>query len=141
MSNLEKKTITLEDLEAHFRAHFPLFMESDSFFGVPFFQYDNAHYSFERFADFLINEGLKKDDHVLIQKIAGCINLLLAESDDTVQNPVYVSFIEALVDRGHRSNQYPQLNDFIWQMPEDVRTFIKGFFIEEVLISLDLKNV
>lgn len=135
MSNLEKKTITLEDLEAHFRVHFPLFMESDSFFGVPFFQYDNSHYSFERFADFLINEGFKKDDQALIQKIADHINLLLAEGDDSVQNPVYVSFIEGLVDRGYK---YPQLNAFIWQMPEDVRTFIKGFFIREIVVSLDL---
>jgi hypothetical protein len=54
-----------------------------------------------------------------------------------VQNGVYVSFIEGLVDR---SNKLPQLKGFIWQMPEDVRTFIKGFFIEKVLIALDLKT-
>lgn len=137
MSNLERKTITLEGLEVYFRAHFPLFMGSDSFFGVPFFQYDNYFYSFERFADFLINEGFKKDDHALIQKIADCINLLLADGDEAVQHPVYVSFIEGLVDKGHT---YPQLKGFIWQMPEDVRAFIKGFFIEEIVVSLDLKN-
>ncbi len=138
---METEKITMEGVQAHCVVHFPLFMDSHYSEGKDTFQMNNRFISFSDFADYLIGEGFKKNDQALIQKIADYINLLLAEGDEWVVNPVYVSFIEALVDRGHRKNQYPHLKDFIWQMPEDVRTFIKGFFIEEVLISVDLKNV
>jgi hypothetical protein len=134
---MENKKMGIEDVQAYCKVHFPLFMESDSFFGEIFFQTDNYFYSFERFADFLIKEGFEKNDTVLIQKIANYILFLFKEGDEVVQNGVYVSFIEGLVDRG---NKYLQLKDFVRQMPEDVIKYIKYFFIEDVLIALDLSS-
>jgi hypothetical protein len=133
---MTKKEITIEDVQAHCLAQFPDFMQS--LYGGDTFSMNDRFISFSGFADYLIGEGFKKNNQALIQKIADYINLLLAEGDEWVRNPVYVSFIEGLVDRAHRMNQYPQLKDFIRQMPEDVRTFIKGFFIKEVLIALEL---
>ena len=130
-----KKEITIEDVQAYCLTHFPDFMQYS--YGENTFRMDNRFISFSDFADYLRKEGFEKKDELLIQKIADYINLLLVEGDEWVRNPVYVSFIEALVDRSYK---FPQLKSFIWQMPEDVRTFIKGFFIEEVLITLDLKS-
>lgn len=135
---MNKKEITLEDVQAYCLEQFADFMES--VYGGDTFSMGDRFISFSGFADYLIGEGFKKNDRALIQKIADYINLLLTNGDEWVRNPIYVSFIEGLVDRAHRGNQYPQLKEFIWQMPEDVRTFIKGFFIEEVLIALDLKT-
>lgn len=112
-------------------------METTDFYGKTHFQEGAHHYSFERFADFLIEEGFQKNDEKLIQQMADYAVLLLEKGDFSVQNGVYVSFIEGLVDRGYK---YPHLKGFIRQMPEEVRTFIKGFFIDEVLESLDLKR-
>jgi hypothetical protein len=67
---MTQNEITIEDVQAHCLLHFPLFMENDSFFGQIFFQNDNYFYSFERFADFLRDEGFKKNDEMLIQQIA-----------------------------------------------------------------------
>jgi hypothetical protein len=134
---MTSKKITIEDVQAYCKLHFPLFMESDTFFGETFFQIGNYFFSFERFADFLRDEGFAKDDKILIQKTADYILRLLKEGDDAVQNGVYVSFIEGLVDRSYK---YPHLKDFIRQMPEEVITFIQGFFIEEVLLTLGLKS-
>lgn len=127
--------MTMEGVRAHCLVHFPLFMNSHYSEGEDTFQMNNRFISFSDFADYLIGEGFKKNDQALIKKIADYINILFAEGDEWVVNPVYVSFIESLVDRSYK---LPHLKGFIWQMPEDVRTFIKGFFIEEVLVSLDL---
>ncbi len=132
---MSQKEITIEDVQAHCLIHFPDFMQSS--YGNNTFQMDNRFISFSDFADYLRKEGFAKNDAFLIQKIADYINLLLVEGNEWVRNPVYVSFIEGLVDRSYK---YPHLKDFIWQMPEDVRTFIKGYFIDEVLIALDLKS-
>jgi hypothetical protein len=137
---MEKKTITLNEVHVYVSKHFPDYITSDYSEGEDSFYEYNRFLSFSGFASYLIYEGFKKNNEALIQHVADYINLLLAEGDDLVRNPVYVSFIEGLVDRGHRSNQYPHLKNFVWQMPEDVRTFIKGFFIEEVLISLDFNK-
>lgn len=131
------KEITLENVQEYCLKHFPSFMETNDFDGKPHFREGGHHYSFCRFADFLIAEGFRKNDEKLIQHLAKYIVLLLEKGDYSVRNGVYVSFIESLVDRGYK---YPHLKGFIWQMPEDVRTFIKGFFIDEVLESLDLKR-
>ena len=131
------KEITLEDVQKHCLKHFPIFMETNDFDGKPHFQEGGHHYSFCRFADFLIDEGFRKNDEKLIQDLADYTVLLWEKGDYSVRNGVYVSFIESLVDRSYK---YSHLKGFIWQMPEDVRTFIKGFFIDEVLESLDLKR-
>jgi hypothetical protein len=133
---MENISITMEDVRAHFVGQFPLFMQAHYGEGQDSFQMNNRFISFSGFADFLIREGFKKNDAELIQKIADYINLLFAKGDEWVVNPVYVSFIEGLVDRGYKQ---PHLKGFIWQMPEEVRAFIKVYFIEEVLIALDLK--
>jgi hypothetical protein len=134
---MENKKMGIEDVQTYCKTNFPLFMERDSFFGEIFFQTDNYFYSFERFADFLIKEGFEKNDTILVQEIANYILFLFKEGDEVVQNGVYVSFIEGLVDRGYK---YPQLKNFVRQMPEDVIKYIKYFFIEEVLIALDLSS-
>jgi hypothetical protein len=132
---MNKKEIKLEDVQKYASEHFPKFMEYS--YGEDTFRMDLRFISFSDFADYLRDEGFKKNDEVLIQKVAEFIKLLLAEGDEWVRNPVYVSFIEGLVDRTYK---YPHLKGFVWQMPEDVRTFIKGFFIDEVLIALDLNK-
>jgi hypothetical protein len=131
------KEITLEDVQKYCLEHFSDFMETTDFNGKTHFQEGGHHYSFCRFADFLIAEGFRKNDEKLIQHLADYTVLLLEKGDYSVRNGVYVSFIESLVDRSYK---YPHLKGFIQQMPEDVRTFIKGFFIDEVLESLDLKR-
>jgi hypothetical protein len=132
---MTQKEITIEEVQAYCLIHFPDFMQSS--YGNDTFRTDIRFISFSDFADYLRKEGFEKNNDALIQKIADYINLLLAQGDEWVRNPVYVSFIESLVDRSYK---YPQLKGFIWQMPEDVRTFIKGYFIEEVLVALDLKS-
>jgi hypothetical protein len=131
------KEITLADVQKYCLQNFPDFMKTTDFNGHTHFQEGGHHYSFCRFADFLIEEGFKKNDENLIQHLANYTVLLLEKGDESVQNGVYVSLIESLVDRGYK---YPHLKGFIRQMPEDVRTFIKGFFIDEVLESLELKR-
>lgn len=132
---MNTKEITLEDVQKYALEHFPQFMKDN--YGTDTFRMDLRFISFSGFADFLRDEGFKKDDEALIQKIADFINLLLAEGDEWVRNPVYVSFIEGLVDRTYK---YPQLKGFVWQMPEQVRIFIKEYFIPEVLLALDLQD-
>lgn len=129
-----KQEITLKDVQKYCHKHFRLFMKNYAY-GKETFQMNNRFLSFSYFADFLIKEGFIKNDLKLIQQIADYINLLLAEGADSVRNPVYVSFIETLVDRGYK---YSHLKGFVWQMPEEVRTFIKGYFIVEVIDSLEL---
>lgn len=131
------KEITLEDVQKYCTKHFPAFMETNDFDGKTHFREGKHHYSFARLADFLLEEGFRKNDEKLIQQLAEYTVLLLEKGDFSVRNGVYVSFIEGLVDRSYK---YPHLKGFIWQMPEAVRTFIKGFFIDEVLESLDLKR-
>ena len=131
------KEITLEDVREYCVKHFPAFTETSDFNSKTHFQEGGHHYSFARFADFLIDEGFRKNDEKLIQHLADYTILLLEKGDFSVRNGVYVSFIEGLVDRGYK---YPHLKGFVWQMPEDVRTFIRGFFIDKVLESLDLKR-
>jgi Icc-related predicted phosphoesterase len=128
-----KKRLTANDVGEYLAEHFPSFHDGN-------FDSDGVHYSFARFADFLRDECFAKADKASIQVIAEYINLLLVEGDDLVRNAVNVSFIEGLVDQSY--NRYPQeLKEFVWQMPEKVRTFISGFFIEEVLLVLDLKQI
>lgn len=127
--------IHLQDVKAYCHTHFPVLMQEYGY-GQGNFEEDNRFYSFDRMADFLIEEGFIKEDSGLIQQIADYILLLLKDGADDVRNPVYVSFIEGLVDRGYK---YPQLKSFIAQMPEGVQKFIKGFFNESVLTALDLK--
>jgi hypothetical protein len=134
---MEKKTITLNEVHVYVSKHFPDYITSDYSEGEDSFYEYNRFLSFSGFANYLIHEGFKKNNEALIQHVADYINLLLAEGDELVRNPVYVSFIEGLVDRGYK---YPQLKGFIGQMPQNVKTFIKDFFIEEVLIALDLKD-
>lgn len=114
--------------------NFPILMKEYGY-GKENFQEDNIFYSFDRFAEFLIEEGFIKNDTLLIDKVKAYILTLLEYGEDKVRNALYVSFIEGLVDKGYK---YPHLKGFITDMPEDVRIFIKGFFIDEVLISLDL---
>jgi len=132
---MENISITIQDVKQHCLSHFPLLMEE--YYGQNNFEEDNRFYSFDRMADFLIEEGFVKQDHSLIQEMAEYILLLLKQGADNVRNPVYVSFLEGLVDRGYK---YPQLKGFIEQMPEAVRDFIKGFFNDKVLVSLGLQN-
>jgi len=129
--------ITLKYVQKYCLERFPLFMETTDLYGNIHFQIGSHHYSFCRLADFLIESGFQKDDSKLIQEMADFSILLLERGDESVRNGVYVSFIEGLVDQGYK---YPQLKGFIEQMPEDVRTFIKGFFIDEVLDSLGLER-
>ena len=104
-------------------------------YGKQNFQEDNIFYSFDRFADFLIEEGFAKNDFTLIDKVKAYILILLESGNDKIQNAVYVSFIEGLVDRSYK---YPHLKGFIKDMPQKVKNFIKGFLIDEVIASLDL---
>jgi hypothetical protein len=128
-----RKRLTANDVREYLAEHFPQFHDGN-------FGSDGVHYSFSRFADYLRDECFAKADNASIQAIAEYINLLLVEGDDEVRNAVYVSFIEGLV--AYSCNRYPQeLKEFVWQMPEKVRTFISGFFIEEVLLVLDLKKI
>ncbi|MCU0425718.1 MAG: metallophosphoesterase [Candidatus Kapabacteria bacterium] len=128
-----RKRLTANDVREYLAEHFPQFHDGN-------FGSDGVHYSFSRFADYLRDECFAKADNASIQAIADYINLLLVDGSDEVRNAVYVSFIEGLV--AYSYNRYPQeLKEFVWQMPEKVRTFISGFFIEEVLLVLDLKKI
>ena len=131
------KEMTLEDVQNHCLEIFPAFMKTTDLYGNTHFRTGSHHYSFCRLADFLIKFGFQTNDSKLIQEMADFTVLMLERGDDSVRNGVYVSFIEGLVDQGYK---YPQLKGFIQQMPEDVRTFIKGFFIDEVLDSLGLER-
>lgn len=131
------KEMTLGDVQNYCLENFPAFMKTTDLYGNTHFRTGSHHYSFCRLADFLIEFGFRKNDSKLIQEMADFTVLMLERGDESVRNGVYVSFIEGLVDQGYK---YPQLKGFIQQMPEDVRTFIKGFFIDEVLDSLGLER-
>jgi len=131
---MPENIIDIEKVYNYCLENFPLFMEEYGY-GKGNFQEDNVFYSFDRFAEFLIEEGFIKDDFTLIDKVKAYILVLLERGSDKVQNAVYVSFIEGLVDKSYK---YPHLKGFIKDMPQDVKTFIKGFFIDEVVASLDL---
>lgn len=128
-----RKRLHAKDVHVFVTENFPEFQDGN-------FTSDGVHYSFSRFADFLCDECFAKADKVSIQAIAGYINRLLVDGDDEIQNAVYVSFIEGLVSYSYK--KFPQeLKEFVWQMPEKVRTFISGFFIAEVLQVLDVKPI
>ena len=127
--------IDIKQVYSYCLENFPVLMEEYGY-GKQNFQEDNIFYSFDRFADFLRDEGFVKNDDDLITNVKAYILLLLAYGEDKIRNAVYVSFIEGLVDRSYK---YPHLKGFIKDMPQEVKDFIKGFFIEEVLISLNLE--
>ena len=99
--------------------------------------YDNIHYDFERFTDFLLR--LMNDnnwDEKSIQKVIAFIEELLAYGDESVTNAAYVSMIESL---GGKGQQYPgAIHKIINRLPHEAKEFLRAFYKPEVHALLGL---